>query len=38
MDIYTFIIAFSGVTIVYTFIDNMFMKKANMKPRKLYIV
>lgn len=38
MDIYTFIIAFSGVTIVYRFIDNFFLKKANMKPHKLYIV
>ena len=38
MDIYTFIIAFSGVTIVYRFIDNFFMKKANMKHHKLYVV
>ena len=27
MDMYTFIIAFSGVGLVYRFMDNMFMKK-----------
>lgn len=38
MDIYTSIIAFSGIAIVYRFIDNFFLKKANMKPHKLYVV
>lgn len=38
MDIYTFIIAFSGVGMVFRFMEKYVYEKTNIKPHKLYVV
>jgi len=35
MDVFTGAIAFIGIWIIYQFIDNIFMKKANIKTPKI---